>query len=241
MQETFLDTSLPAVPFLGNAVPPLENGDRLTRAEFERRYEAMPDVKAELIEGVVYMAAAARLKRHGGPQSDLIAWLRTYSAATPGVDTADNTNDRLDLDNEPQPDGVLYIEPEYGGQATISDDDYFEGAPELIGEIAASSASYDLGPKLNAYRRNGVREYIVWRVLENDIDWFILREGRYQRQPLGAGGIYRSEVFSGLWLDKAAMLRRDFTQVSQVLRHGLASAEHQEFVARLAKAKATGR
>ena len=23
--------------------PPLENGDRLTRAEFERRYEAMPE------------------------------------------------------------------------------------------------------------------------------------------------------------------------------------------------------
>jgi Uma2 family endonuclease len=197
----------------------------------------MPDVKAELIEGVVYMAAAARLKKHGGPQRYLSTWMGVYSAATPGVDGADGTSDRLDLDNEPQPDALLYIESECGGQATISDDDYLEGAPELIGEIAASSASYDLGPKLNAYRRNGVREYVVWRVLENDIDWFMLREGRYQRQPLPADGIYRSEVFPGLWLDKAAMLRRDLGQVLKVLQQGLVSAEHQEFVARLADAR----
>src|SRR5438094_5497129 len=124
-------------------IPPLENGDRLTRAEFERRYEAMPEAKkAELIEGVVYMAAAARLKKHGGPHHDLITWLGVYSAATPGADRANNTTDRLDMDNEPQPDGLLYIEPECGGQTTISDDDYLEGAPELIGEVTASSASY---------------------------------------------------------------------------------------------------
>jgi Uma2 family endonuclease len=238
MQETFVDTPLPAAPYLGDTVPPLENGDRLTRPEFERRYDAMPHLKkAELIEGVVHMAAAARLKRHGGPQRDLITWLGVYSAATLGVDGADNTSDRLDLDNEPQPDGLLYIEPECGGQATISEDDYLEGAPELIGEVAASSASYDLGPKLNAYRRNGVKEYVVWRVLDKEIDWFVLREGRYQRQPLGDDGIYRSEVFPGLWLDKAAMLRRDLAQVLKVLQQGLVSEEHEQFVARLASAK----
>jgi len=92
--------------------PPLEPGDRLTRAEFERRYEAMPKLKkAELIEGVVYMPAPRRVRRHGRPSRHLSTWLGTYEAATPGVLGADNTTIRLDLDNEPQPDQVLFIDP----------------------------------------------------------------------------------------------------------------------------------
>lgn len=54
-------------------LPPLENGDRLNRFEFERRYEAMPQVKkAELIEGIVYMPAALRFKSHGQPHSRIL-------------------------------------------------------------------------------------------------------------------------------------------------------------------------
>lgn len=58
-------------------LPPLENGDRLSRYEFERRYRAMPHLKkAELIEGVVYIAAAAlRFKSHGQPHAHLMGWL----------------------------------------------------------------------------------------------------------------------------------------------------------------------
>jgi hypothetical protein len=42
-------------------LPPLENGDRLTRPEFERRYAAAPHItKAELIEGIVYVASPLR-------------------------------------------------------------------------------------------------------------------------------------------------------------------------------------
>lgn len=54
------------------SIPPLESGDRLTRAEFERRYEAAPEhFKAELIEGVVYVASPVRIF-HGNPQFNLI-------------------------------------------------------------------------------------------------------------------------------------------------------------------------
>ena len=128
-----------------HGIPPLEAGDRLSRAEFERRYEAMPELKkAELIEGVVYMPSPVRLRRHGRPHFDLITWLGTYKAATPGVIGADNASARLDLDNEPQPDAVLFIDPAKGGQARISPDDYVEGAPELVAEVASSSVSYDL-------------------------------------------------------------------------------------------------
>ena len=53
-----------------SGVPPLENGDRLTRDEFERRYEAMPHLKkAELIEGVVYVPSPVRYRHHGAPLS----------------------------------------------------------------------------------------------------------------------------------------------------------------------------
>ena len=121
--------------------PPLENGDRLTRIEFERRYAAMPNLKkAELIEGVVYVPAALRFRSHAEPHSRIMTWLGVYQAFTPGIKIGDNPTVRLDLDNAPQPDAALIID---GGQARISTDDYIEGAPELVVEIAASSATYD--------------------------------------------------------------------------------------------------
>src|SRR4051812_12406098 len=87
------------------AVPPLESGDRLSRAEFERRYEAMPELKkAELIEGEVYVGSPVRHRQHSAPHGQLITWLGTYTAATPHVDIGDNGSIRMDLPNEPQPD-----------------------------------------------------------------------------------------------------------------------------------------
>ena len=125
--------------------PPLHNGDRLTRAEFERIYAAHPEIKkAELIEGIVYMPSPARHREHGKPHAHSIGWLNLYSAATPGVEGSDNVTLRLDLENEPQPDALLFLLPEYGGNARVGEDGYLEGAPELIIEVAASSASYDL-------------------------------------------------------------------------------------------------
>src|SRR6266852_3000096 len=179
---------------------PLENGDRLTRDEFERRYEAMPHLtKAELIEGVVYVPSPVRYRHHGAPHAHLITWLGQYAAGTPGVEVSDNSTVRLDLDNEPQPDALLLIDPTCGGQTRFSTDDYIEGSPELVAEVASSSVSYDLHAKLHVYRRNGVREYLVWRVLEQAIDWFVLRAGQYERLPVDANGLLRSEVFPGLW------------------------------------------
>jgi Uma2 family endonuclease len=219
------------------SVPPLENGDRLTRAEFERRYEAMPDLKkAELIEGEVYVGSPVRHRQHGKPHSQLNGWLSVYMSGTPGVEAGDNGSIRLDLDNVPQPDAYLMIEPERGGQARISEDDYIEGAPELVAEIAASSVSYDLGRKLHAYRRNGVKEYIVWRVQDREVDWFVLREGRYEPLTPGADGVLRSEAFPGLWLDPAALLRGDLASVLATVREGLNSPEHAAFVAGLRRA-----
>jgi Uma2 family endonuclease len=225
---------------LADAVPALENGDRLTRAEFERRYEAVPHLKkAELIEGVVYVPSPVRHRQHGSPHAQLIGWLVQYAANTPGVEVGDNSSVRLDLDNEPQPDALLFIDPACGGQVRISDDGMLEGAPELVAEVASSSVSYDLHAKLHVYRRNGVREYLVWRVLEREIDWFVLRAGQYERMLGDAQGLLRSEVFPGLWLDPAALVRGDLATVLAIVQQGLASPEHAAFVTRLHPPTAT--
>ncbi|MEB3215900.1 MAG: Uma2 family endonuclease [Nostocales cyanobacterium 94392] len=215
-------------------VPPLENGDRLTRYEFECRYQAMAQLKkAELIEGVVYVASPVRATKHGRPHAAIIGWLTVYKAATPGVDVQDNATVRLDADNEPQPDALLRIEPEVGGNSRITEDDYIQGSPELVAEIAASSASYDLNDKLNAYRRNGVKEYIVWQMYENRLDWFILKEGRYISLEADKFGIIRSEVFPGLWLAVNALREGNLAEVLTVLQQGLQTDEHQKFVEKL--------
>ena len=175
---------------------PLANGDRLTRQEFEERYAARPDLKkAELIEGVVYMPPPVRFAAHAQPHGAVLAWLVTYCAYTPGVQAADNATVRLDLDNEPQPDALLRIESVAGGRSCLSADDYVEGAPELIVEIAASSASHDLHDKMRAYRRNGVPEYLVWRVYENQFDWFGLADDTYRPLTPDTSGLLHSQVF----------------------------------------------
>ena len=231
------------VPVPGSArpVPPLENGDHLTRDEFERRWAAMPHVtRAELIEGVVYMPAAAAVSHefHSSPHFRLSGVLFNYMAATPGITGGDNGSLRLDLRNLPQPDLYLMVLPEHGGQARIGGDGYVEGAPELVAEISASTAAFDLHEKLEVYRRNGVREYVVWRTYDFDIDHFALRDGRYELTPAPADGVYRSGVFPGLWIDGGALLAGDLMAVQRTLAAGLATPDHAAFVARLAAAAA---
>lgn len=213
------------------SIAPLESGDRLTRAEFERRYTAAPEhFKAELIEGVVYVASPVRII-HGKPHFNLITWLGVYSTATPGVDGADNATTRLDIDNEPQPD-VLLRRVE-GGASYISEDGYVEGAPELVAEIAASSAAIDLGTKKNVYRRNGVQEYLVWQTFDNQLSWFRLQDEDYALIEPDNDGIIRSTVFPGLWLSVPDLLDGNMIAVLNVLQMGLSTIEHQAFVTSL--------
>ena len=214
---------------LPRTIPALENGDHLTRQEFERRYTAMPQLKkAELIEGVVYVASPLHFRSHGQPHADIIGWLAFYKAATPGVELADNATVRLDADNEPQPDALLRLEQD--GQSNISEDDYVEGAPELIVEIAASSATYDLHEKKVVYRRNQVQEYLVWQVYDQKLSWFCLNAGEYILLQPDANGFLCSQVFPGLWLNPSALLAGDLATVLAGLQQGLATPAHQTFV-----------
>ncbi|MGM3304466.1 Uma2 family endonuclease [Anabaena sp. WFMT] len=223
------------IPFLASTIPPLTNGDKLTRYEFERRYNAIPKPKkAELIEGIVYiMPAALRFRSHGQPHGRILTWLGNYEVLTPSVALGVEPTVRLDLDNEPQPDAILIITPEAGGQTRISEDDYIEGAPELVVEIAASSVAIDLHGKKQAYRRNGVKEYIVWQVLDQKLTWFSLTEGEYLELVPDQDGILQSRVFPGLWLAVNELLIGNMQGVLNVLQAGLQSVEHTDFIQKL--------
>jgi Uma2 family endonuclease len=226
MRETLPQNS----PFHSQKFPPLENGDHLTRPEFERRYAKAAHIqKAELIEGIVYLASPLRFQQHAEPHSRLHGWLWTYQINTPGLHLGIEPTVRLDLDNEPQPDIVLILDPRLGGRAEFTDDGYLEGTPEFVIEIAASSAAIDLSRKMEAYRRNGILEYLVWQSFENELLWFHLVEGTYQPLNVDEDGIIRSQVFPGLWLAENALLNNQMLRVLEVLQKGLNSQEYQTY------------
>lgn len=229
MHRSTLDSPAP--------IPPLENGDHLTRAEFERRWDNMPELKkAELLNGRVFMSPAVSASHHGIPHSHLIFWLVTYRALTPGVIVADNSTLRLPPDDDAQPDAMLLIDPALGGRASFDDRGYVHGVPELVAEVAASSASYDLNLKLEIYGHAGIPEYVVWRTIDRTIDWFVLREGRYDLIRPEVNGVYHSLLYPGLWLDPDALIRGDLSAVMDLVQRGAAIQEHAEFMRRLGHA-----
>ena len=217
------------------APSPLQSGDKLTASEFLRRFDGMPEVKkAELINGIVYMASPVRAKQHGTPDGIMQGWLFTYMAATPGTRIAANSTVRFDADNVPQPDALLMIES--GGQARIGKDGYIHGAPELVVEIAASSVSLDLHEKLDAYRRAGVQEYLVWRTEDQEADWFVLEDEKFTRLVPARNGTLQSRAFPGLVLDVPALLREDAGTLLARLNKSLGKPAHRAFATRLKKA-----
>lgn len=219
----------PVVP-----VPPLEAGDRLSRQEFHHRYLQHPEIKkAELIDGVVYMPSPVRLARHGEPHAHMVAWLAVYAATTPGLRIGDNATVILGRSDEVQTDAMLLIDPTYGGQTRETPDGYLDRAPELAVEIAASSASYDMHVKREAYRRAGVLDYVVLLTHERRVLWLQRVGDTFVETMPDDDGIYRSRAFPGLWLDPAALLAGDLAAVLATVQVGVASPEHAAFVADL--------
>lgn len=219
------------------AAPPLFDGQRLDRAEFMRRYELTPPgFKAELIGGVVYVASPLS-SPHGRGSFGVSTWLGVYCARTPGTDGLDNATTLMDDLGVPQPDSQMRILPECGGQGR-EEGEYVAGAPELIAETARSSRKLDLGARRDDYERAGVRESIVVVLDTSEVHWHVRRDDKLVRIDPDADGIYRSTAFPGLWLDPAALLRKDLAGVLDVLERGLATPDHAAFVARLAAAAA---
>jgi Uma2 family endonuclease len=215
------------------AIAPLVAGQRLNQATFHERYEAMPPgVRAELIGGVVYMSSPVG-KWHYVTTANAVGWLWTYRNRTSGTEMGDNGSTALDDFSEVQPDAFLRILPERGGQ-THDFGKIIRGAPELVIEVADSSKSIELGPKMAEYERAGTLEYIVFTIDADAVLWHVRQGGRLVRIPPDADGLYRSKILPGLWLDPAALIADDGPAMVTTLERGLATVEHVEFVAKLA-------
>ncbi|MCI0378157.1 MAG: Uma2 family endonuclease [Gemmataceae bacterium] len=216
---------------LEQRVMPLVAGDHLTREEFLRRWEAMPEVKkAELIGGVVYMPSPTSLE-HGDVDNDVGTWLGVYAAGTPFCKANSNSSAYL-LDDCPQPDRHLRLLREYGGKSKVKGK-YLHGAAELFAEVSLSSSAYDLHEKLELYQAAGVQEYLAVLLAEEEIQWRRLVGGRYRQLRPGRDGIWRSQVFPGLWLNGAALLAGKMAAVLEVLSAGMQSEEYNAFCERL--------
>ncbi|MCS7088659.1 MAG: Uma2 family endonuclease [Thermoflexales bacterium] len=213
-------------------VPPLVPGEPLSRDEFERRHAAAPRLKAELIHGVVHVPPLAKVLKLEHAQTHLLlaTWLGVYAAHTPDALALDNISYRVDEHNELQPDLVLMLRT---GRAHIDGEGFLAGAPELVIEVAVSTAERDLGVKRSVYESAGVQEYAVWQVSEAAFSWWTLTPTGYRALEPDAEGVLRSEVFPGLWLDVPALLRRDLAAMLTRLNEGLRSAAHAAFVQQL--------
>jgi Uma2 family endonuclease len=211
--------------------PLVRNGDRMTQGEFHRLYDRMSeDVKAELVEGVVYMTSPVGLE-HGRLHVHLATVLTLYAGSTPGVEVTDNATVILSGEDEPQPDVSLRILPECGGQ-TRPQGIYIAGAPELIAEVAYSSRAIDLHAKRRAYARHGGIEYLVADLEGERLHWIDLRAD--QDLTVDPDGVCRIRAFPGLWIDGPALFAYDVARLTGTLSAGLASPEHAAFVAALA-------
>jgi Uma2 family endonuclease len=223
------------MPSSVHPTPALVTGNRMSLEEFLSRWEELPELKnAELIDGVVNVPSPVSY-RHGALDNLVALWLGYYASATPGSDCAGNATWFM-LGSAPQPDAFLRISPAHGGQSR-EEQQYLAGAPELAVEICVTSTEIDFGPKLRLYQRAGVREYITVESLTQRLVWRLLENGVYVDQLIPADGIYRSQVFPGLWLDVAAFWADDRPKMLATLNAGLASPDHQAFVERLAAAK----
>jgi Uma2 family endonuclease len=215
------------------SLPPLRNGDHLDQPTFHARYEAMPrGFRAELIEGVVFVAPSPVSCDHGQPDGLVIMALALYSATTQGTKIYANTTTILGVDAEVQPDSSLLIAPDWGGRSR-KQGKYVAGPPELVAEVAFSSESYDLHNKRRDYERAGVQEYLVVMLQEQRVVWFVLQNGRFAAMEPDGDGILRSRVFPGLWIDPSALLAQDAAKVLEIAQRGIASQEHAAFVEHL--------
>jgi Uma2 family endonuclease len=214
----------------------LVEGQRLDQPTFHALYEgAPPGIRAELIDGVVFMPSPVGLE-HGEAQVPVILWLGLYAGNTAGVRATGNATTILGRKSEPQPDGLLRILPEYGGQ-TSNEGGYIHGAPELVVEVSKTTRYVDFGPKLDDYERAGVMEYVVHAIDPDEIYWFGREKDRLVRRTIDDDGLYRSTVFPGLWLDPIALLNGDTRRLRAVVDLGCGTPEHAAFVARLAGAR----
>ena len=216
------------------ASPPLVAGQRLDSVTFHERYERMPpNTRAELIGGVVYMPSPLSLA-HGDVNAPIVTWLSITKGGRPASGRRSIRRPGWTTWGSRNPTARSGSSPNAAaGRRPIASISL--GPPELVVEIARSSRAIDLGPKLQDYQRTGVLEYLVVALEPDEVFWFERNDDLFTRVEPDADGVFRSEVFPGLWLDSHRPLPARFPGLMAVLGLGLDSAEHAAFVDHLAR------
>lgn len=217
----------------------LTTGMRMDWPEFEARWLELPSLKrAELIDGVVHMPSPTS-DTHGDPDAAIGHWIGFYLLHTPGLRRTSNPTLVLDNANVPQPDAILRIDRRplaqrrYGGPL-----EYARPPVEMAIEVSVTSGRRDTVVKRELYHRFRVREYLIWRVLDDALDWLAWRSEGYEPLTPDEAGVLRSEVFPGLWLDTRALLADDLPALAAAVNAGCATPEHAAFLATLASQEA---
>ena len=151
---------------------------------------------------------------HATKHITISTWVGTYILRYPECEALDNGTVRLGADSDPQPDIMLR---KISGGSSEEVGKVIEGPPEFVFEVAASSAVFDLHEKKELYREFGVREYVVWQLFENRLDWFRLENGEYVTVAPDENGIIESVTFPGLKLAVAKLLDGDAAGVIAAL------------------------
>ena len=241
----------------------LRHGERLDRPTFHDRYVALVEsgvaIKAELLEGVVYLEGdlegdlggdlegaeemVSMRRRHGSWHVLVSGLVDRYLIATPGTDGYGNTSTLTDEPSEPQPDVSLVVESDRGGQTTVDENDWVHGLPEMAIEVSISSSRHDRSVKWRVYEAGSVREYVVVDLDAGEVVLFRRRGDRFEEaEPTGDASTpqHRLETLPGFWLDNAAVLTRQTAAAWATLETGLATEEHAAFVRRLAMPRSAG-
>ena len=201
---------------------PLQPGDRLDHQTFMARYAAMGDsVWAERIAGRVRLMSPLRAVQHGNPHALLALWLGFYAAQFDGLTVSDNATVILDADNDVQPDLCLYRQE---GRVRTNELGYLVGPPELIIEVAGSSADYDLHQKKDLYLQTGVVEYLVYKTPRQTIHWWSRQSNQWITVRPDADRVWDSRLFSGLALDEVGLQTDSGKRILRTLQKGIASS-----------------
>jgi hypothetical protein len=88
-----------------------------------------------------------------------------------------------------------------------------------------------MNQKLQDYRQEGVREYLVLCIEERRLHWFRFPSGREIRPD--REGVSRSAIFPGLWIHEQALLDHDDPRLVEVVQLGLATSQHAAFLHKL--------
>ncbi len=171
--------------------------DLVSAAEF---YRLVPDgQKADLLDGVIYMASPDS-RRPNSLTRFLTSLISMYNEARDlgGEVFVNRFAFRLSKYRAPEPD-VAFVRR---GRLHLVQEREMRGGPDVAIEIVSrDSRTRDYGEKKRVYEKAGVTEYWIIDPLKNRVQFFRLKQGRYELVPLDAYRIFRSEVLPGFWLD----------------------------------------